>query len=154
MLVISSIIHGRRQWDTGFVKMFNIFTQFLHRGHTSSCGIDIPGGTACISVYILLFFNIQSEWWKTNFHMYACFQFCMGIIMTHLIQNIKIFFISNPDPNKLQRSSWLNLLVNIYLLHLDYMKWSNDMLSSNKIWAADMMLKNIILIYGMVNLFF
>lgn len=119
MLVISSIIHGRRQWDAGFVKMFNIFTQFLHRGHTSSNGIDIYLGEQLVylCIYYYLQYSICHDEKPIFIYMCACFQFCMGIIMTHLIQKINFFFISNPDPNKLQRSSWLNLLVNIYQLH-------------------------------------
>lgn len=76
------------------------------------------GNSLYICVYIIILqYSICHDEKPIFIYMYACFQFCMGIIMTHLIQKINFFFISNPDPNKLQRSSWLNLLVNIYLLH-------------------------------------
>lgn len=119
MLVISSIIHKRRQWDAGFVKMFNIFTQFLHRGHTSSNGIDIYLGEQLVYLCIYYYPSIFNlSWWKTNFYIHVCmFSILHGNNNDSFNTEDQFFFISNPDPNKLQRSSWLNLLVNIYLLH-------------------------------------
>lgn len=78
----------------------------------------ILGGTACISVYILLSSIFNLSWWKTNFYIHVCmFSILHGNNNDSFNTEDQFFFISNPDPNKLQRSSWLNLLVNIYLLH-------------------------------------
>lgn len=113
------------------------------------------GNSLYICVYIIIL--QYSIWMMKNKFSYVCmFSILHGNNNDSFNTEYQNIFYLQPWPKQTQAIKLIKFSCKyLFICCIDYtMTWSNDMLSSNKIWAADMMLKNIILIYGMVNLFF